>query len=162
MVEEDVRDVSMELIAIGLAAGALLIASATLFVGFRVLRSAHRAEQAGNERLEILREQQERLRVMYQERRMLEEELDRLRSAMAEEEERRRELPAPAKPGQPEHRRMDEVERELDVEQLPRGPQSAAEGRGSGETRPGGVEAQEGAESPQERRGFWSRLFFGE
>jgi hypothetical protein len=155
-VAEDVRDVSMELIAIGLAAGALLIASATLFVGFRVLRSAHRAEQAGNERLEILREQQERLRVMYQDRRMLEEELDRLRSAMAEEEERRRELPAPAKPGQPEHRRMDEVERELDVE-LPRGPQSAAEGRGSGETRPGGVEAQEGAE----RVSWWRRMFGG-
>jgi hypothetical protein len=148
--------VSMELIAIGLAAGALLIASATLFVGFRVLRSAHRAEQAGNERLEILREQQERLRVMYQDRRMLEEELDRLRSAMAEEEERRRELPAPAKPGQHEHRRMDEVERELDVE-LPRGPQSAAEGRGSGETRPGGVEAQEGAE----RVSWWRRMFGG-
>jgi hypothetical protein len=155
-VAEDVRDVSMELIAIGLAAGALLIASATLFVGFRVLRSAHRAEQAGNERLEILREQQERLRVMYQDRRMLEEELDRLRSAMAEEEERRRELPAPAKPRQPEHRRMDEVERELDVE-LPRGPQSAAEGRGSGETRPGGVEAQEGAE----RVSWWRRMFGG-
>jgi hypothetical protein len=153
VVEEDVRDVNMELIAIGLAAGALLIASATLFVGFRVLRSAHRAEQAGNERLEILREQQERLRVMYQERHMLEEELDRLRSAMAEEEERRRELPAPAKPGQPEHRRMDEVEGELDVE-LPRGPQSSAEGWGRGEIRSGGVEAQEGSERP-----WWRRMF---
>ncbi len=101
---EIVRNVSIEWIAIGLAAGALVIASATLFVGFRVLRSAHRAERSGNERLEILREQQERLKLMHQERRMLEEELERLRSAMAEGEERPRELPAPANPEQTERR----------------------------------------------------------
>jgi hypothetical protein len=105
VVEEIVRNVSIELIAIGLAAGALVIASATLFVGFRVLRSAHRAERSGNERLEILREQQERLKLMYQERRMLEEELERLRSAMDEEVERPRELPAPTYPEQPERPR---------------------------------------------------------
>jgi hypothetical protein len=97
VVEEVVRDVRIELIVVGLTAGSLVIASAALFVGFRVLRSAHRAERSGNERLEILREQQERLKLMYQERRMLEEELDRLRSAM-DEEERPRELPAPAEP----------------------------------------------------------------
>ncbi len=95
---------SIEVIAVGLAAGALVIASATLFVGFRVLRSAHRAERSGNERLEILREQQERLKLMNQERRVLEDELDRLRSAMGEEEERPRELPAPSEPEQPEQR----------------------------------------------------------
>ncbi len=94
---------SIELIAIGLAAGSLVVASATLFVGFRVLRSAYRAERSGNERLEILREQQERLKVMYQERRTLELELERLRSAM-DEEERPRELPAPAGSGEPERR----------------------------------------------------------
>ena len=105
--EEIVWDVSIEFIAVGLAAGALVIASATLFVGFRVLRSSLRGERSGNERLEILREQQERLRLMHQERRMLEEELDRLRSAMDEERprERPRELPAPADPEQPERRR---------------------------------------------------------
>jgi hypothetical protein len=102
-VAEIVRNVSIEWIAIGLAAGALVIASATLFVGFRVLRSAHRAELSGNERLEILREQQERLKLMHQERRMLEEELERLRSTM-DEEERPRELPAPANPEQTERR----------------------------------------------------------
>ena len=101
--EEVVRDVSIELIAVGLAAGALVVASATLFVGFRVLRSAHRAERSGNERLEILHEQQERLKLMYQERRMLEKELERFRSAL-DEEERPRELPAPADPEQPERR----------------------------------------------------------
>jgi hypothetical protein len=102
--EEVVRDVSLELVAVGLAAGALVIASATLLVGFRILRSAQRAERSGNERLEILREQQERLKLMRQERRMLEEELERLRLAMAEDEERPRELPAPANPEQTERR----------------------------------------------------------
>ena len=101
--EEIVWDVSIEFIAVGLAAGALVIASATLFVGFRVLRSSLRGERSGNERLEILREQQERLKLMHQDRRMLEEELDRLRSTM-DEEERPRELPAPADPEQPERR----------------------------------------------------------
>jgi hypothetical protein len=36
-------------------------------------------------------------------------------------------------------------------------PQSTAEGRGSGEPRPGGVEAQEGAEP----RSWWRRVFGG-
>jgi hypothetical protein len=103
LVAKGVRRVSPDSIAIGLAAGALVIASAALLVGFRVLRSARRAERGGNERLEILREQQERLKLMHQERRMLEEELDRLRSTM-DEEERPRELPAPADPEQPERR----------------------------------------------------------
>jgi hypothetical protein len=48
------------------------------------LRSARRAERGGNERLEILREQQERLKLMYQERRMLEEELKRERDRRAQ------------------------------------------------------------------------------
>ena len=50
----------------------------------RTLRSARRAERGGDERLGILREQQERLKVMYQERRMLEEELKRERNLRLE------------------------------------------------------------------------------
>lgn len=93
---------SIEVIAVGLAAGSLVIASAALVVGFRVLRSAYRAERSGNERLEILREQQERLKLMHQERRRLEEDLEMLRSAM--DEERPREFPAPNDPEQPQGR----------------------------------------------------------
>jgi hypothetical protein len=57
---------------------------ATLATAARTLRSARRAERGGDERLEILREQQERLKVMYQERRMLEEKLKRERDRGAE------------------------------------------------------------------------------
>ena len=68
-------------------AGASLIASvAILYVVLKVLRSTHRAERAGGERLEILREQQERLQFMRDERRMLEEELQWRRSMMDGEE----------------------------------------------------------------------------
>jgi hypothetical protein len=51
-----------------------------------VRRSTRRAERAGDERLEILREQQQRLQFMREERRMLEEELDWRRSIMDSEE----------------------------------------------------------------------------
>jgi uncharacterized protein (UPF0216 family) len=72
---------------------------------WRVLRNARRSRAAGDERLEILREQQERLKVMGQERSMLKEELERLRSVLDEaEEERQLELTAPAEPEQPERR----------------------------------------------------------
>ena len=57
---------------------------ATLATAARTLRSARRAERGGDERLEILREQQERLKVMYQERLMLEEKLKRERARRAE------------------------------------------------------------------------------
>ena len=86
---------NLELLAALLAGGSLAVSSAVLFVAWRLLRSTRRSEEAGNERLEILREQQERLKVMYQERSMLQEELKRLRSAM-DEEERLLELPAPS------------------------------------------------------------------
>jgi hypothetical protein len=69
-------------IAIGLAGSCLLISVMTLYVVLKVQRSTHRAEQAGNERLEILREQQDRLRFLREERRMLEEELEWRRSMM--------------------------------------------------------------------------------
>lgn len=59
---------------------------ATLAIAARTLRSARRAERGGDERLEILREQQERLKVLYQERQMLQEELKRERDQRAEVE----------------------------------------------------------------------------
>jgi Tfp pilus assembly protein PilO len=62
----------------------VVIGVMTLAIVARTLRSARRAERGGDERLEILREQQERLKVMYQERRMLEEELKRERDQRAE------------------------------------------------------------------------------
>ena len=94
---------NLQLLAVLLAGASLAVSVAVLFVGWRVLRSTRRSERAGDERLEILREQQERLKLMYQERNMLREELERLRSA-GEEAERMRELPAPSEPsgGRPE------------------------------------------------------------
>ncbi len=62
----------------------VVIGVATLATAARTLGSARKAERGGEERLEILREQQERLKVMFQERRMLEEELTRERARRAE------------------------------------------------------------------------------
>ncbi len=62
----------------------VVIGAATLAVAASTLRSARRAERGGDERLEILREQRERLKLMYQERRMLEEELKRERDRRAQ------------------------------------------------------------------------------
>jgi hypothetical protein len=58
-------------IAFALAGGSLILSAATLYVVLGVRRSTRRAERAGNERLEILREQQERLALLHEERRML-------------------------------------------------------------------------------------------
>ena len=85
---------NLALLTVVLAGGSLAVSLAVLFVCWRVLRNTHRSRRAGDERLEILREQQERLKVMYQDRNMLKEELDRLRSLM-DGGESLRELPAP-------------------------------------------------------------------
>ena len=61
-------------IAVGLAGGSKIVSVAILVVVWLVLRSTRRAEQAGEERLEMLREQRERLQFLREERRMLEEE----------------------------------------------------------------------------------------
>ncbi len=82
-------------IAVGLAGGSLLISVTILYFVLKVLRSTLRAEQAGDERLEILREQQQRLRFLREERRMLVEELQWRRSMM-DGEGRRLELDAPS------------------------------------------------------------------
>ena len=81
-------------IAVGLAGGSLFVSVAILVVVWLVLRSTRRAEQAGEERLEMLREQRERLLFLREERRMLEEELEWRRSMM-DREQRLLELEAP-------------------------------------------------------------------
>jgi len=81
-------------IAVGLAGSSLLVSVAILVIVWLVLRSTRRAEQAGEERLEMLREQQERLLFLREERRMLEEELEWRRSMM-DREQRLLELEAP-------------------------------------------------------------------
>jgi hypothetical protein len=65
-----------------LAAGSLAVSLMALYVMLVVLRSTRRAERAGDERLEILREQQQRLQFMHEERRMLDKELEWRRSMM--------------------------------------------------------------------------------
>ena len=86
---------NFELLTVVLSGGSLAVSLAVLMVCWRVLGNAYRSRRAGDEHLEILREQQERLKVMHQERSMLKEELERLRSFM-DEGESLRELPAPA------------------------------------------------------------------
>jgi Tfp pilus assembly protein PilN len=89
--------VNLELLAALLAGGSLIVSLAVLVLVWRVLRNARRSRAASDERLEILREQQERLKIMGQERSMLKEELERLRSVLEEvEEERQLELTGPA------------------------------------------------------------------
>jgi hypothetical protein len=73
-------------IAFALAGGSLILSAATLYVVLGVRRTTRRAERAGNERLEILREQRERLEFLHEERRMLDEELKWRRSIMDGEE----------------------------------------------------------------------------
>jgi uncharacterized protein (DUF3084 family) len=100
-VAEDVQ-VNLELLAALLAGGSLIVSLAVLVLVWRVLRNARRSRAAGDERLEILREQQERLKVMGQERSMLKDELERLRSVLEQvEEERQLELTAPAEAQEP-------------------------------------------------------------
>jgi hypothetical protein len=88
-VEEGVRRMSLEWVAVYISVGSLVVGLATLVVAWRVLRSARRSQQGGDERLEILREQQERLRIMHQERSVAHQELERLRGALDEQERQR-------------------------------------------------------------------------
>jgi hypothetical protein len=79
---------SLEWVAISLVGGSLTVGTVTLFIAWRVLRSTRRSERAGDERLEILREQQQRLKFWGEERRLLLEELARQRSILREQQER--------------------------------------------------------------------------
>ena len=69
----------MEWVAVVLAGVALLVSPVTLLVATRILRTARRSELAGDERLEILREQQQRLDYLHEERRALLGTLELLR-----------------------------------------------------------------------------------
>jgi hypothetical protein len=93
---------SIEWVAICLVVGGSLALSsaATLIIAWRLLRTTQRSERAGEERLEILREQQQRLKFMSEERRLLVEELERQRSA-ANGAGRLLELAAPSQPERP-------------------------------------------------------------
>ncbi len=54
--------------AIGLAGGSLLTSTTILYYVLKVLRSTHRAERVGDERLQILGEQQQRLGFLREEK----------------------------------------------------------------------------------------------
>ncbi len=69
-------------IVVGLAGASLVTSVMNLYFILITLRSTLRTERAGDERLEILREQQQRLQFLREERRMLEEELQWRRSMM--------------------------------------------------------------------------------
>jgi superfamily II DNA helicase RecQ len=73
-----------------LALGAVGIA--TLVVAVGALRSSRRSEELGENRLELLREQHERLELMREERRMLVEELERERRERLEAQGRVKQL----------------------------------------------------------------------
>ena len=74
-----------QILLLGGALGLLVVIGlASLAISARTLRSARRVERGGDERLEILREQQERLKLMYQERHMLQQELEWERNRRAE------------------------------------------------------------------------------
>ncbi len=62
----------------------VLVVMMVLVVVFRILRSALRSERMGNERREMLREQQERLAHLRKERELLLEELRQERGLHAE------------------------------------------------------------------------------
>ena len=74
--------IGFEWVSVCLAVGSLAASVATLVVAVRILQSAHRSEISSEERLEILREQQQRLEFMHEERRLLLEEIERQHSEM--------------------------------------------------------------------------------
>lgn len=97
---------SIEWISVCLAGGSLVISLAILILVWRVLVSARRTEETGDERLEMLREQRERLDFMHEERELLLEMLA-TQKRMMEESEGPLELLAPAV--EREERSADEV-----------------------------------------------------
>ncbi len=83
-------------VSIGVLAGVLSLTSiATLIVAWRTLSTVRRSEQAGDERPEILREQQQRLAYLHEERSALLDTLELLRRQMDESERRPELSPTP-------------------------------------------------------------------
>lgn len=70
----------------------LLVGVATLGVTILALQSSRRVEEMGEDRLELLRDQQERLELLREERRMLTEELERERQERRDAEQKARRL----------------------------------------------------------------------
>jgi hypothetical protein len=144
VVEEGVRRMSPEWIAVGVASGALAVGVVTLVVAVLILGSARRSEQVGEERLEMLREQRERLNLLNAERRMLLEEL-------AEERKGRKEAAGE------DHNAGQRARLEPPPQE---GPSATSESGAEEEeverveSRPGGEGAQEGSERPWWRRGL--------
>jgi competence protein ComGC len=92
----------LTLLLVVLVGSSLVVSVAVLIVVLRVSKSIRMEAQGGRERLEILREQQERLAIMHEERRLLLEELERQRAAMAEADfAHPREEPAGGSSGRP-------------------------------------------------------------
>ncbi len=80
----------------------LLVSVAVLIGVLEVLKSTRLEVRGARERLELLREQQERLAIMHEERRLLLEELGRQRAATAEADlAHPRGEPASGSPGRP-------------------------------------------------------------
>jgi hypothetical protein len=155
VVEEGVRGVSLEWIAVGVALVSLVVSLVTLVIALLILGSTRRSEQTGDERLEMLREQRERLEFLHEERRLLQEQLA--------EERRRRGAVAEGY-----HSAGEGVRSEPSQEAPPGGPQSGVEEprRESPETpvqRPEGEEVWLDAASSQEdaQRPWWRRMFGG-
>jgi hypothetical protein len=140
-VEESVRRVSPEWIAVGIAGSSLAVGLLTLVVVLLILRSVRQSKQAGDERLELLREQRQRLEFMNTERRLLEEELESQRRASAEG-------------ARSDPRLKEEDERRAEARASPETPPVE---------RPEGEEVWLDAASPQEssERPWWRRVFGG-
>ena len=105
----------------------LLIGVATLAVAIGALRSSRRSERLGEDCYELLRDQQERLEMLREERRMLTEELER-------ESRERRQLTEYLEETDPrlrenlERRRRARVEDEREIEGLAGRPAAPAAG----------------------------------
>jgi hypothetical protein len=163
---------SLEWITIALAAGSLATSLVTLLIARQILKSARRSRQAGDERLEILREQQERLAYLYEERRQLLEALERQQTTI---DDTRGQLEPPAnlnpelaaspltrwsqrvrrvwRRGWVEYEReRDEVRRQLEATEKPGAAETATEGAGNGVVHP----EPRGA---SQRRSWWRRFF---
>ena len=96
---------NLEWVAICLGGGSLAVSVAILIIVVRVLRGTSRAERAGVERMEILREQQERLAFVQNEHSLFLEDLERRRrKAMDEMERQKSELASSVEPGHPKAR----------------------------------------------------------
>ena len=88
----------MEWLPAVLAGASLLVSTVTLVAAMLILRAARRSEGAGDERLEILREQQQRLGYLNEERSELLDTLELLRRELGQSDRRREPPTTPPEP----------------------------------------------------------------